>query len=142
MKQSKAKPKQAETPSECTSKSTKKTLKGAASSRLNEKTLHFHVWQWMQKNKPYAMMFHVPNGEARGWETGAKLRRMGVVPGVADFLLFAPNHCIAIELKSGAGKLSAAQEKWGLRWAALGTRYTYFVCRSLEEFIQFMDQFE
>ena len=48
-------------------------------------------WSW----------FHVPNGEKRDKATAARLKRMGVKPGISDFLLIAPEgaRLHALELK-------------------------------------------
>lgn len=36
------------------------------------------------------IFFHCPNGEARSEVTGAKLKAMGVLPGVADIVVITP----------------------------------------------------
>ena len=53
---------------------------------------------------------HIPSGEYRTEKTGALLQRMGLKPGMSDFLFIAPNgehHWL--ELKRGASPLSEHQ---------------------------------
>lgn len=71
--------------------------------------------------------------------TAMKLKRMGVVPGVADFLMFIPGCGIAIELKNKNGAQSRAQERFQQRWEACGNRY--YIARSLLEFKQAIEKF-
>jgi hypothetical protein len=56
--------------------------------------------------KPDVLWLHVPNGERRDKITGgAKLKRMGVLAGASDFLLWHESHSFALELKSPGGLL-------------------------------------
>lgn len=56
---------------------------------------------------------HIPSGELRSGETGALLKRMGLTPGMSDFLFIAPTgeHCW-LELKRGAAPLSQRQAEF------------------------------
>ncbi len=55
--------------------------------------------------------FHVPNGEHRNTVTGARLKSLGVRPGVADLAFVLPGGRAAfLELKRSRGRLSPAQE--------------------------------
>jgi len=77
---------------------------------------------------------HVPNGGRRDAKTGARLKREGVKPRVADFVIFMRGGtCAMIELKTDKGRLSAAQKDWQ-DWAG-EYGLPYAVCRSLEEVI-------
>ena len=60
---------------------------------------------------PGWMWFHCPNGEVRDKRTAAKLKAMGVRPGVSDFILIAPpNGCVhCLELKRGGLKPTPEQ---------------------------------
>lgn len=67
---------------------------------------------------------HVPNGGKRDKATAARLKAMGVKPGVCDILVFCRNRCpidgrpplyfagLADERKTTTGRLSADQERW------------------------------
>jgi hypothetical protein len=61
--------------------------------------------------KPGWIAFHCPNGEGRDRVTGARLKRMLVLPGVSDFILIAPPDGIvhALELKRGGLKPTPEQ---------------------------------
>jgi hypothetical protein len=56
------------------------------------------------------LLYHCANGEYRHAATGAKLKAMGVMPGVADLTIVQPGGKVAfLELKGGKGKLSDQQ---------------------------------
>lgn len=84
-----------------------------------EEQEHFAFIQWrnvMIGTIPdLRWLFHVPNGELRHPAVGAKLARMGALPGVTDFIWpvrrgrFA---CMFLELKSKHGKLEPQQAKF------------------------------
>lgn len=55
--------------------------------------------------------FAVPNGESRSARTGAKLKAMGVRPGVADMVIVLPRGVACfLELKAAGGRLSDRQK--------------------------------
>ncbi len=58
--------------------------------------------------------FAVPNGERRDAKTGAKLKRMGVRPGVPDLVVLVRGVAMFIELKADTktARLSKPQEQW------------------------------
>jgi hypothetical protein len=91
-----------------------------------------HACQWLRKEISGLLIFHVPNGGHRHIAVAKKLQRMGVLPGVADFLCFTPSRKIAIELKDQDGDQSKDQEKFEKRWRSLGGEY--HLCRTLENF--------
>jgi len=49
---------------------------------------HMSVARWMDVLGIFFV--HYPSGEDRSLRTGAKLKRMGVKPGIPDFLIFDP----------------------------------------------------
>jgi hypothetical protein len=59
--------------------------------------------------KPDVLWLHVPNGERRDAVTGAKLKRMGVLAGASDFLLWHQGNSFALELKAPGGRPTEAQ---------------------------------
>jgi hypothetical protein len=78
-------------------------------------------------------MFHVANERRAKVQYHVKLKRLGVLPGVADFLAFPDNgRKAAIELKDDEGDQDEDQIRFQLRWERSGG--LYFVCRTLEEF--------
>ncbi len=99
---------------------------------FGENALHLHACQWLRKEVQGLLIFHVPNGEHRHIAVAKKLQRMGVLPGVADFLAFTSTRKVAIELKDIDGKKSSDQERFHCHWESVGGEY--FLCRSLEEF--------
>ncbi len=101
---------------------------------FGENALHMHACQWLRNEVQGLLIFHVPNGEHRHIAVAKKLQRMGVLPGVADFLCFTPNRKVAIELKDGDSDQSKNQEFFEKQWSALGGEY--YLCRTLEKFKQ------
>lgn len=81
---------------------------------------------------PGVIWFHPPNGEARSGRTGAKLKAMGVRPGVADIVIVLPGGKAAfLELKTDKGSLSNAQLSFLDLCAANGAPYV--VAKSPED---------
>jgi len=80
--------------------------------KARELGLHKFTAQYLRLAAlPDVLWFHVPNGEARSAATGAKLKAMGVLAGVADFVIIYRGNVLFLELKSeGKGRLSKAQK--------------------------------
>ena len=66
---------------------------------------------------------HIPNGEKRDKVTAAKLRQMGVRPGVADFILLRLGLPLAVEIKTLTGRQSEDQKGFQATWEAAGGTY-------------------
>lgn len=80
------------------------------------------------------LLFHCPNGGCRDKREAARLKSLGVKPGVPDLMLPVPRsawHGLAIELKSEKGRLSDPQKEWHslLQWCG----WWVCVCRSFDE---------
>lgn len=74
---------------------------------------------------------HFPAGESRSAITGARLKRMGLARGWADFLILCQGVPIAIELKVGKGRASEHQISFAAQWIGQGGQH--FECRSLAD---------
>jgi hypothetical protein len=85
------------------------------------------------------LIFHVPNGGNRNIAEAQKFKRMGVLPGVADFIMALPGVVVAIELKDHGGKQSANQILFQSRWEGLGHKYE--VARSLTHFQEIIESY-
>ena len=87
------------------------STKGRVRKSSSEDALHYAVAKYLALALPAkAFFFHVPNGGARNPVTGAKLKRMGTVPGVPDFIVLHLGQAYAIELKAKSGALNRAQK--------------------------------
>jgi len=76
--------------------------------------------------------FHVPNGEARSKVTGARLKALGVRPGVADFAMTLPGGRSAyLELKTPKGRPSPEQKVFRSDAETAGALYA--IARTPEE---------
>ncbi len=87
--------------------------------RPRELHLHVAVVALLRKlAKPGWPWWHTPNGEQRSAGAGAKLKAMGVKPGVPDLVLISPDGRFhALELKAPGGRLSEPQQDFQ-QWAA------------------------
>jgi hypothetical protein len=63
-----------------------------------------------------ALLFHIPNGGLRGKREAARLKRMGVKPGVPDLCLPVARggfHGLYVEMKrNDGGRVSTEQKAW------------------------------
>jgi hypothetical protein len=70
--------------------------------------------------KPDVLWLHPANGEHRDAITGAKLKRMGVLPGASDLLIWHRGNAFALELKGPGRRLSEAQLEFHARFNEAG----------------------
>lgn len=82
------------------------------------------LWQWSQ-TQPIVRdhLLHIPNGGRRNIREAARLKKMGVRPGVSDYLLpISRGGYIGlwVELKSKLGRLTPEQRAWIERMIAAG----------------------
>jgi hypothetical protein len=112
----------------------KKSAKKAPKSKgPSENEIHMKAWVWVQKAHPALLIFHVANERKASIQYHLKLRRLGVVKGVADFLVFpVGGRKFAIELKDDKGAQDPEQVKFQKRWEATGG--AYFIARTVMEF--------
>ena len=90
------------------------------------------TWHWNSCPEERGLLFMNYNNppDAR---TGAILKGMGLVAGVADMTYLAPSGvAVFLEFKADAGRQSPRQVEWEARVRARGA--LYFVIRSLDEF--------
>lgn len=101
---------------------------------VSENEIHLKAWQWVSKTYPALLIFHVANERNAPVQAHVKLKRKGVLSGVADFLAFpVDGRKVAIELKEpNEGEQKPDQIKFQQRWERTGG--SYFVIRTLEEF--------
>ncbi len=80
------------------------------------------------------LWFHVPNGEHRNAVTGARLKSLGVRPGVADLAFVLPGGRAAfLELKRDNGRQSQSQRIFESDCERSGAYYE--VARNIDEAI-------
>ena len=100
----------------------------------DETCLQKHQKQWLDKTGLWSrlLIFHVANERKGSIGTAMHFKRMGVRPGVADWLVFPPDRAVAIENKDDEGDQDANQERFQRQWEAAGN--AYYVVRTLAEF--------
>jgi hypothetical protein len=119
-----------------------------------EDKLQEHCVRWFRYSYPDVIIFAIPNGGSRNAIEAAKLKRTGTLAGVADLYVmkshshetFKDNyfdvtiyHGLFVELKIGKNNQTPAQAEFMLN--AKNAGYGYVVCRSLEEFIQIVNDY-
>lgn len=83
-----------------------------------------------------AVWFHIANQRQTSARMGAKLKRMGVKPGVPDICVIWRGRVIFIELKTPTGRVSPAQKDMA-RWLTLAGAVVV-TCRSVDEVSDFL----
>lgn len=96
-----------------------------------EDNLQMAVADYLRIACPNVLWWHTPNGGKRNAREAGRLKRMGVLPGVADIVLHWGNKKAAMELKVGQRTQTANQTTFMHQWIHHGGQYA--VCRSLDE---------
>jgi hypothetical protein len=102
--------------------------------------------------KPTVLWWHVPNGEPRDKRTAAKLKAMGILPGVSDLEFHwlepgsnignrqppppATRRVLHLELKVEDRKPSDSQQAFALAMRCLGD--DYYVAHSVDEALRIL----
>lgn len=102
-------------------------------AQLSEHQIQAQIIQYFNANYPQyrKCLFHVQQKAANALE-GARFKTLGVVAGVSDLILLAPNQVYFIELKDSTGRQSDHQKAFQQQAETLGHKYV--VIRSLLEF--------
>jgi|SRR6516165_1994427 len=69
----------------------------------------------LQCRRKDVTFYHPANGEQRDDRTGAKLKAMGLLPGVSDLMIYFGHEVLALELKARGRKLTEDQKWFGER---------------------------
>lgn len=97
-------------------------------------------WWRLQYPQYEMLLFHIPNGGWRNFKTAARLKKEGVVAGVADLFLAIPSgkrHGLFIEMKrKDGGRQSATQKKF--EDAVHRQGFGYIVCHGWEDAASFI----
>ena len=112
----------------------KKPVKKKRKTVENDETcLHLHCAKWVRDTHPELLIFHVANERRAAVQYHVKLKRMGVLGGVADFLAFPVSGAkVAIELKDDKGMMGADQIVFKKCWERAGG--VYHLVRTLAHF--------
>lgn len=97
-----------------------------------EQKLQIAVVNYIRMAFPDVLCFAVPNGGKRSVIEAAMLKKMGVLAGVSDLLLFWNGGYAAIELKrpDKNASMSPSQIEFAETWRKLGGRFA--LCNSLD----------
>jgi hypothetical protein len=105
------------------------------------------LWQRAQLNpilRDY--LFHIPNGGNRNLREAARMKRMGVRPGVSDYHLPVPRglyHSLFVELKPDvkgySPKVSPAQVEWRTKMIDAGN--AAYIIKGWDKAIEIMTMY-
>lgn len=98
----------------------------------------FTEWTHNYLTKQNIIHFHIPNERIDGIER-AKLKRMGVLNGVADFEIWLGNVTLYIELKQPKGVQSPSQKQF--QQTCLDNNRKYFIIRTPTELKNLLSQY-
>lgn len=105
----------------------------ALSDELLERDLQARCVTWWHQSGLPGLLFHVPNEGKRNRLEAASLAALGIVAGVADFVLLLPNGRVhLIEIKRPGCTQSTDQHRFEV--AARELNHSYDVVHSLGEF--------
>lgn len=108
----------------------------------SEDKLQSEVWKYVNNNyviNNKCVAYHVPNGGARNSIEGAKLKAMGVVPGVSDIFILCKGKVLYIELKTATGTQSKEQLKFEHNVKTHGAMY--YLMRDYRDTCKLIDSF-
>lgn len=100
------------------------------------------TWFRLKYRNEKHLLFAIPNGGSRNVIEAVRLKKEGVVAGVADLLLLKGNseyHGLFIEMKIGDGEQSDSQitfEKY-----CFENKYQYVTCWSLTSFMDAVENY-
>lgn len=97
---------------------------------------------YLRLQYPNLLWFHPANERATSPMQGAKLKRMGVLAGVADLMILRQTKKaigLCIELKVPGNKPTKTQDEFCRRVVAEG--WAYYVCNSFDEAKARIDQY-
>jgi hypothetical protein len=101
--------------------------------------LHCAAVRYLRTVAPDCITLHIANGEYRSDATAGRLKAMGVLPGVFDLMIIAPDgRCFFAEAKSAKGRLSPWQEWFKRQLIVRGVPYIVF--KSLDDLELFIHQ--
>lgn len=101
---------------------------------MSEATEQSALIKWCRQHPVARRIFHIANGEKRRAITAAKLKRMGVLPGVADLFLPVarpPYHGLFIEMKDQGGRQKESQKEF--QNDVIKEGYKYVICESCDD---------
>lgn len=98
-----------------------------------EQKLQIAVMNYIRMAFPDVLVFAVPNGGKRSMIEAALMKKMGVLAGVSDLLLFWNGGHGAIELKrpDKTARMSDSQIAFSEEWTKRGGKFA--CCNSLEQ---------
>ena len=95
-----------------------------------------------QRGLEWSLIFAIPNGGFRKIQTGIRLKRTGLKPGVPDIFLPAARgkyNGMFIEMKSEKGIVRKNQKEWHAALKAQG--YKVEICRGCDQAVKVIQEY-
>ncbi|MDB5200558.1 MAG: nuclease [Chitinophagaceae bacterium] len=110
---------------------------------ISEDALQGQVIRWFRSQYPkmYWRLYSIPNAAKRSASVAARMKRTGMISGVADMFLGVVKNGyggLYIELKVGYNKLTDNQATFKRENES---HYEFKECRSLEDFIKVINEY-
>lgn len=106
-----------------------------------EDRLQAECVQLLRVGYPGVLFWHTPNGGHRSRREGARMKVLGVLPGVADLIILGDDgKPLFVELKTETGRQSGAQRLFQARVEERGCGY--WLIRSVAEFLDLLGMLE
>ncbi len=99
-------------------------------------------WFRLQYPQLRNILFAIPNAARRSARNGAYMKEEGMLAGVSDLILLKSNRfygALCIEMKRPGEYQKPIQKEWQKAVESVGNKYV--VCRSLEEFIEVVNDY-
>ena len=117
-------------------------MKSSFKMKHEESNLQQACVKWFRYQYPNIIIFAIPNGGNRNVIEAARLKREGVLAGVADLMILKPNnkyYGLFVEMKTDKGKQSDNQIDFEMY--CVHHHYKYSIARSLDEFISIVENY-
>jgi hypothetical protein len=101
--------------------------------RHHESQLQRACVRWFRLQYPEHLIFAIPNGGRRSRIEAAIMQGEGVTAGVPDLQIVTPGKTFFVEMKAGAGKLTASQKDMHEKLRSLG--FSVHTCHCIESFV-------
>jgi hypothetical protein len=76
-----------------------------------EEPIHIQIVNYLRAVLPDALVWHPANGGYRNKSDAARFKRMGVIPGIPDLILWTgEGRTFGLEIKTDVGRLSKEQK--------------------------------
>lgn len=103
--------------------------------KIKECDIQAECIQWFKENRKEDIIFSVPNEAC--FKRKIYFERLGLLSGVSDTIVIIKNKVLFIEFKAPKGEQSPEQREFEKN--VLNKGFSYYIVRSVEEFIEVIE---